>query len=160
MKILHVIPSLSAVHGGPSRAMRLIELALLAQGVEVETATTDDDGPGRRMSFTSMDRPPAIADPIQSSSNKTVRRFFPKRLEFYKVSPGFAWWVFRHVRDYDVVHIHALFSFTSVMAAWAARRMRAAASERAARSTVKVGLPTWSATTRSSFLLLAAFRMA
>ena len=38
------------------------------------------------------------------------------------MSPGFAWWVLRHVRDYDVVHIHALFSFTSVVAAWAARR--------------------------------------
>jgi glycosyltransferase involved in cell wall biosynthesis len=30
--------------------------------------------------------------------------------------------MFRNIRDYDVVHIHALFSFTSVMAAWAARR--------------------------------------
>ena len=38
------------------------------------------------------------------------------------MSPGFARWIFGHVRDYDLVHIHALFSFTSVVTAWAARR--------------------------------------
>ncbi len=32
MKVLHVIPSLSAVHGGHSRAMRLIEQALARGG--------------------------------------------------------------------------------------------------------------------------------
>ena len=95
--------------------MRLIEQALLAQGVGIETATTDDDGPGRRM-----------ADPTGAAPSRVgagaVRHYFPKRLEFYKVSPGFARWIFRHVRDYDLVHIHALFSFTNVVSAWAARR--------------------------------------
>jgi glycosyltransferase involved in cell wall biosynthesis len=57
-------------------------------------------------------------------SLKLVRHYFPKRLEFYKVSPGFARWIYGHVRDYDLVHIHALFSFTSVTAAWAARWAR------------------------------------
>jgi len=113
MKILHVIPSLSSVQGGPSRAMRLIEKALPARGITVETVTTDDDGPGSRKDKTCG---------VPLNENGVIRRYFPKRLEFYKVSPGFAWWVFLHVRDYDVVHIHALFSFTSVMAAWAARR--------------------------------------
>jgi hypothetical protein len=47
MKVLHVIPSLSRVHGGPTRALALMEGALAEQGVTVETATTDDDGPGR-----------------------------------------------------------------------------------------------------------------
>jgi glycosyltransferase involved in cell wall biosynthesis len=42
-------------------------------------------------------------------------------MEFYKVSPGLARWINRHVLDYDLVHIHALFSFSSVAAAWAAR---------------------------------------
>ena len=144
MRVLHVIPSLSLVHGGPSRAMRLIEQALIAQGIAVETATTDDDGPGRRMMIVSpasqtndVGGPPpgrlifdeadrgGGAAPTNSSSRpisiEPLRHYFPKRLEFYKVSPGFARWMFRHVRDYDLVHIHALFSFTSVMAAWAAR---------------------------------------
>jgi glycosyltransferase involved in cell wall biosynthesis len=134
MKILHVIPSLSAVHGGPSRAMWLIEHALIAQGVEVEIATTDDDGPGQRMMVVSPASQPdnvgAAPSPRTVSESfrpgggpptNSIRHYFPKRLEFYKVSPGFARWIFGHVRDYDLVHIHALFSFTSVMAAWAAR---------------------------------------
>lgn len=113
MKVLHVIPSLSLAHGGPSHAIRLIEGALSAQGVEVETAATDDDGPGLRNGMPSD---------VPLDVGGVVRRHFPKRLEFYKVSPAFAHWIFRHVRDYDLVHIHALFSFTSVAAAWAARR--------------------------------------
>jgi glycosyltransferase involved in cell wall biosynthesis len=112
MKLLHVIPSLSFAHGGPSHAVRLIERALRMRGVEVETAATDDDGPGVRNGK-------RCGEALKEDG--VIRRYFPKRLEFYKVSPGFAWWVFRHVRDYEVVHIHALFSFTSVAAAWAAR---------------------------------------
>jgi len=131
LKVLQVIPSLSAAHGGPSRAIRLIEQALLTQEIEVETATTDDDGPGRRISTAEVDcgeHPEGHkgAAPTYSSLHpatvKPIRHYFPKRLEFYKVSPGFARWIFRHVRDYDLVHIHALFSFTSVVSAWAARR--------------------------------------
>ncbi|MBP8183166.1 MAG: glycosyltransferase [Rhodoferax sp.] len=119
---------------------------MLARGIAVETATTDDDGPGRRMAFLVGEprqeelvgvAPLPRTDPLEtlrpgggyptnsamslSTSFKPIRHYFPKRLEFYKVSPGFAWWVFLHVRDYDIVHIHALFSFTSVAAAWAAR---------------------------------------
>ncbi|MBK7137367.1 MAG: glycosyltransferase [Rhodocyclales bacterium] len=113
MKVLHVIPSLSLAHGGPSRAIGLIERALRAQGVEVETATTDDDGTDKRKV-----RPGGT--PIEEDG--AVFRYFPKRSEFYKVAPAFSRWIGRHVRDYDVVHIHALFSFTSVVAARAARR--------------------------------------
>ena len=49
MRVLHVIPSLAAAHGGPSRAMGLFEQALSLAGVQMEIATTDDDGPGRRL---------------------------------------------------------------------------------------------------------------
>jgi glycosyltransferase involved in cell wall biosynthesis len=92
--------------------MRLTERALRLQGIEVETATTDDDGPGTRNGKHCC---------VPLKEHDMIRRYFPKRLEFYKVSPGFARWINRHVQDYDLVHIHALFSFTSVAAAWAAR---------------------------------------
>ena len=132
MKILHVIPSLSFAHGGPSHAMRLTERALLGRGVTVEIATTDDDGPGKRNILAA--RAPLLRGEVGGPpSGRSVsgefdrdegefRRVLPKRTEFYKVSPGFARWIFRHVRDYDVVHIHALFSFTSTVAALAAYR--------------------------------------
>jgi glycosyltransferase involved in cell wall biosynthesis len=113
MKVLHVIPSLSRAHGGPSEALALMERALTAQGVNVETATTDDDGPGRRNGK-------QCGVPVQE--NGVIRRYFAKRLEFYKPAPGFARWIASEVRHYDLVHIHALFSFTSTVAARAASR--------------------------------------
>ena len=113
ISVLHVIPSLSLVHGGPSRAIGLIEQSLLDEGVMVETATTDDDGPGRR-----MDR--SLLEAI--NENGKTRRYFRKTLDRYKVSISLAQWLFAHVRDYDIVHIHSLFSFSSTAAAWAARR--------------------------------------
>lgn len=113
MKVLHVIPSLSPVHGGPTRAIALMERALAGQGVEVETATTDDDGPGRRAA-----KPCHV--PVRE--NGAVHFYFPRRIEFYKVAPAFAGWMRREVRGYDLVHIHALFSYTTPVAASAARR--------------------------------------
>jgi glycosyltransferase involved in cell wall biosynthesis len=93
--------------------MSLIERALSGQRVEVETATTDDDGPGAR-------KVGACGTALRE--NGVLRRYFPKRLEFYKVSPALARWLRRHAREYDILHIHALFSFSSVAAAHAARR--------------------------------------
>lgn len=113
LKVLHVIPSLAAAHGGPSRMIELMERALTRRGIDVETATTDDDGFGRRNG-----KPCAM--PLHE--NGVIRRYFSLRLNFYKVSPGFARWIFRHAGDYDLLHIHALFSFPSVIAATAARR--------------------------------------
>lgn len=128
--MLHVIPSLSKVHGGPSKAMLLIEQSLQQVGIDVEIATTDDDGHGkrRRISAAPATMAATACDPAterfagQAAGRPPIRHYFPKRLNFYKVSPAFARWIFLHVRDYDLVHVHALFSFTSVMAAWAARR--------------------------------------
>jgi len=113
MKVLHVIPSLSKVHGGPTRALELMEQALVQQGVAVDTATTDDEGPGRRNA-----KP--CGRPLPE--NGAIHWYFRKNLEFYKPSAAFAAWVAREVRRYDLVHIHALFSFTSTVSAWAARR--------------------------------------
>lgn len=112
MRILHVIPSVSFAHGGPSHAIRKIEKVLISRGVQVETATTDDDGLGRRMSHGDM----------EFDASGAIRHYFPKRSEFYKVAPAFARWIFSHAGGFDVIHIHALFSFTSIVAAWCARR--------------------------------------
>ena len=113
LKVLHVIPSLAAVHGGPSAALPAMERALAAAGVEVETATTNDDGPERRLS-----------PPPPSVFNGVRRHYFPRQTQFYSVSAPFSRWIARHVRDYDLVHIHALFSHLSTAAALAARRAR------------------------------------
>jgi glycosyltransferase involved in cell wall biosynthesis len=115
MKVLHVIPSLSRADGGPTAALALMERALAAQGLELETAATDDDGPGQRNG-----KP--CGRPLPE--NGALHWYFAKRLDFYKVSPSFAHWIAREAGRYDLLHIHALFSFTTSMAARAARRAR------------------------------------
>lgn len=112
MRILHVIPSLSPTQGGPSAALPVMERALVAASVEVETITTDDDGAGKHNGR-------ALGQALKE--NGAVRRYFAKRFEFYKVSPDLGRWARREVKNYDVVHVHALFSHTSLAAARAAR---------------------------------------
>ena len=41
MRVLHVIPSLNVSAGGPTRALGLIERALVVHGVSVTTGTTE-----------------------------------------------------------------------------------------------------------------------
>lgn len=111
--VLHVIPSLAAAHGGPSRAMALIEQALKGQGIATETATTDDDGARGRVDRAQVDL---------CREDSADRRYFRKTTDPYKISIAFLRWITAHVRDYQVLHIHALFSFTSTVAALVARR--------------------------------------
>ena len=113
LKILHVIPSLSPTQGGPSFALPLMARSLVRAGVTVDIATTDDDGPGARLSV-------PLGERIERDGSGVFH--FRKQTEFYKVSLPFRAWLRRHVRDYHLVHIHALFSFTSSCAAHVARR--------------------------------------
>lgn len=113
VKVLHVIPSVSASQGGPSFAMPLIERALASAGVEVTVATTDDDGPGKHLNVD-------LEKPIPSGG--ATRFYFRKQTEFYKYSLPLKRWLNQNARQFDMVHVHALFSHASVSAARAARK--------------------------------------
>ena len=113
MKVLHVLPSLSLSEGGPSVALPLIVRSLIQRGIDAEVATTNDDGPGRR-----LDVP--LGTPVERSGVQV--RYFQKQTQFYKISRPFNRWMREHAEDYDLVHIHALFSYTSVSGARQARR--------------------------------------
>jgi glycosyltransferase involved in cell wall biosynthesis len=113
MKVLHVIPSVSAVHGGPSRAIIDIERALSARGIQVTTVTTNDDGDNRTL-------PVPCGEPIAIAS--ATRWYFPRSTVFFKVSLGLGQWLKDNITSFDVVHAHALFSFAPVAAAFLARR--------------------------------------
>lgn len=112
MNVLQVIPSLSSVHGGPTKAMYMIEKSLQRKNIIIETVTTNDDG------FKQCNDKPLN---ILLQENGVNRRHFRKNIEFYKISIHFLYWIFTNIKQYKIVHIHALFSFTSVAAAWAAR---------------------------------------
>lgn len=114
MNVLHVIPSLGPLRGGPSTALPAMVQGLARSGLTVHVATTDDNGRGR------MKVP--LGEPVVQGGVTT--RYFPRQTNFYTASWPLTRWLARHVRDYDVLHIHALFSYPSTAAAFVARRHR------------------------------------
>ncbi|MDZ4401079.1 glycosyltransferase [Prosthecobacter sp.] len=94
-------------------ALPAMARALAARGIRVDVATTDDDGPGRRL----KEVPHGV--PVDQEGFRVF--YFPKQTEFYKVSIPLLIWLRRHVADYDVVHVHAVFSFSTLAAGWACR---------------------------------------
>lgn len=117
MKVLQVIPSLSPSQGGPSKALPEMAHALVRAGVNVDVATTDDNGTGLRLSGICLGVPVLHADGYRVF-------YFPKQTEFYKVSMPLLRWLCRHAHEYDVIHIHTVFSFTTLAAAFASRLAR------------------------------------
>jgi glycosyltransferase involved in cell wall biosynthesis len=111
--VLHVIPSVSKAHGGPSRAIADIERALAKRGIEVTTVTTNDDGDTRTL-------PVRCGEPVAVPF--ATRWYFPRSTIFFKVSVGLGRWLKDNIAAFDVVHAHALFSFAPVAAAFLARR--------------------------------------
>ena len=107
MRVLHVIPSLSTVHGGPTAALMEMERVLTARGMSVVTITTDDDGPKRR-------RAPRVDQEVVDGG--AVRHYFPKVTDFYKYSPPLGRWLRLHAGEFDLIHVHALFSYASTVA--------------------------------------------
>jgi len=113
LKVLHVIPSVSDKHGGPSYAIRLFAKASRQAGIEVVVATTDDDGDCALLDV-------SLNEPVERDG--ATHFFFRRDFLPYKISLGLAQWLNRHVANFDIIHIHALFSFSSFVAARAAWR--------------------------------------
>jgi glycosyltransferase involved in cell wall biosynthesis len=99
LRVLHIIPSVSPQDGGPSFAMPLIARGLELSGVQVDVATTEG------------------AHEQRIDQNEGSVFYFRRQSEFYKVSLPLSKWLSAHIRDYDLVHIHALFSYSSYAAA-------------------------------------------
>lgn len=102
IRVLHVIPSLDPGDGGPSVVFPRMLAALAAVGVGVEGATTASGATGDA----------AGAPPIWR---------FRRDLRAGKPSLALLRWLRRRVVSYDLVHVHALFSFAPNVAAWLAR---------------------------------------
>lgn len=112
MKVLHVIPAIAPRYGGPSAAAAAMCAALARRpGLQVHLAATDADGAGGR-----LDLAAAAAFPVP------LFLFRRDLSESWKYSRDLAAWLHRHAREYDLLHVHGLWSFATLAAARAARR--------------------------------------
>ncbi len=108
MKVLHVIPAVAMQYGGPSRAVFDICEGLGRQGVETLVATTDADGDGRL----DVD----LGRPISFNGSQVI--FFRREWsERFKYSRQLSQWIKGNVHAFDLVHIDAIFSHSSIAAA-------------------------------------------
>lgn len=114
VKVLHVIPSVGPLRGGPSETIRTLTRGLASAGLQVHVATTDDNGPSR-LSVPLME--PVVEQYVHYW-------YFPRQTRLYTCSWPLSRWLAQRIPDYDLLHIHALFSQAPLTAAWWARRHR------------------------------------
>lgn len=120
MKILHVIPSVSPLRGGPSEAVLQMVKALRNQGIDAEIITTNDHGDEvfHLPLYEKLDYPDQSPVPV---------RFFPRfspsipAIREFAFSGALATWLWQHIREFDLVHIHAIFSWAPTIAMAIAR---------------------------------------
>ena len=108
MKVLHVIPSLSPNRGGPSFAVRAMAYTAIGCGIDAHVITTDDDGSGHA----------AISLEEALVEHGVTYRYFRRQTRFYTFSWRLTRWLWSHVHEYDLLHIHSLFSYSTLPAAW------------------------------------------
>jgi len=119
VRVLHVIPSVSPLRGGPSRAVLAMVQALRDRGIDATILTTNDHGPGIDPTL-----PPGRWSEREGVPLLAFRRWSPALapLREFAISPGLVGWLGRHIRDYDLLHVHAIFSFPSTWAMVQARQ--------------------------------------
>ena len=116
LRILQIIPSISLVYGGPSQMVLGLSKALAAHGVEVTVLTTNSNGDTGQAPLNVPLNRPIFQDGYQ------IRYFRCAPFRRYKFSIGLLRWLSKHAKEFDLVHIHALFSPVSTAAATIARR--------------------------------------
>ena len=118
LRVLHVVPSVSPRRGGPSKAACEMVAAQNAIGLSAEIATTNDD----------LESLLDVELNQQLEFNGAPVRFFQRwspavaGLREFQVSRSFSRWLADNIDAYDVLHVHAIFSYCSSYAMWLARK--------------------------------------
>ena len=115
MRILQIVPSISLIYGGPSQMVLGLSTALAAQNIDVTILTTDSNGDtGQPPLDVPLDRP-------VTQNGYQIRYFRCSPFRRYKFSLQLLQWLNQHAAEFDLAHIHALFSPVTSLAATFAR---------------------------------------
>ncbi|MEL6164895.1 MAG: hormogonium polysaccharide biosynthesis glycosyltransferase HpsP [Cyanobacteria bacterium J06628_3] len=111
MKILQIVPSISLIYGGPSQMVLGLAPALTRQGVKVTVLTTDSNGDTGQKPLDVR-----LNSPVEQDGYEIIY-FKCSPFRRYKFSVDLLKWLNKHANEYDLAHIHALFSPVSSTAA-------------------------------------------
>ena len=115
MRIIQIIPSISLVYGGPSQMVLGLSAALASQGIDVTIITTNSNG--------DIGQPPLdvpLNQPLKQNGYQIIYfRCSPFRR--YKFSLSLLQWLNANAPQFDLAHIHAIFSPVTTLAATIAR---------------------------------------
>jgi len=118
LRVLHVIPSVAPSRGGPSQAVIQMVATQISIGIDAHIATTNDDSSGvldiETNKVTNYKGAPTIFFERYSPQNAAIREF--------AYSTAFVGWLRGNIQNYDIIHVHAIFSFCSSYAMYLARK--------------------------------------
>ena len=124
MRVLHLIPSISPLRGGPSQAVLSMVAALRQQGIDASILTSNDHGPGVQpgMPLGRWHQQEALGHFVPVLA---FGRWNPplRVLREFAITPGLSLWLSQNACQYDLVHVHALFSFTTSLGMAQLRRL-------------------------------------
>ncbi|UJB69818.1 glycosyltransferase [Acaryochloris sp. 'Moss Beach'] len=101
MRLLVVVPALGSVYGGPSKSVIELAQSLGKSSINVDVIATNANGDSV------LDVP--LGQWIQKDHYRV--QYFPYwGIGDYKLSLPITSWLFRHIRDYDLVQTNAIFS--------------------------------------------------
>jgi glycosyltransferase involved in cell wall biosynthesis len=115
LRLLITIPALGSVYGGPSKIALELADALSKQAIHVDLVTTNANGD------TNLDVPLKTWIPAQSYR---IQYFSYLGFGNYKISGSLTQWLFHHIKDYDLVHTIAVFSYPVAITHWLCQRCK------------------------------------
>ena len=98
LKILHVIPSIHPRYGGPSKAVVDMCRSQIKEGIKADILTTHFKG-----------EKPTLYNDLNIYSLLCMK-------SEYKFSFKLKKWLNRNIKKYDLVHIHSVFNYSSLIA--------------------------------------------